>query len=87
MRTRALWAVVIPVVWLAGLENSGVVGIHFVIGSDLGLHGDVVASSDYRISLSPMTLPHQRARLVLWERLFRSTTILAGGAYHRVCVQ
>jgi 23S rRNA (pseudouridine1915-N3)-methyltransferase len=73
--------------WLARLEREGPPGLTFVIGSDLGLHGDVVASSDYRISLSPMTLPHQMARLVLWEQLFRSTTILAGGAYHRVCVQ
>jgi 23S rRNA (pseudouridine1915-N3)-methyltransferase len=73
--------------WLARFEDSGLPGLTFVVGSDLGLHGDVVAQANHRISLSPMTLPHQLARLVLWEQLFRSTSILAGGAYHRVCVQ
>jgi 23S rRNA (pseudouridine1915-N3)-methyltransferase len=36
-----------------------------------------------KLSLSPLTLPHQIARLVLWEQLFRATHILGGGAYHR----
>jgi 23S rRNA (pseudouridine1915-N3)-methyltransferase len=73
--------------WLARFEDDGVPGLTFVVGSDLGLHKVVVAEANHRLSLSAMTLPHQMARLVLWEQLFRCTSILAGGAYHRVCVQ
>lgn len=72
---------------LARLADGGVEGVLFVIGSDLGLHADVLARADERLSLSPMTLPHLLARLVLWEQLFRAANILGGGAYHRVGVQ
>ncbi len=73
--------------WLAGLENQGAEGVVFVIGSDLGLDSSVADSADERLSLSPMTLPHLLARLLVWEQLFRATHILGGGAYHRVSVQ
>ncbi len=73
--------------WLAGLEDAGVIGIDFVIGSDLGLDGSLLERAHERISLSPLTLPHQLARALLWEQLFRATSILGGGAYHRSCVQ
>jgi 23S rRNA (pseudouridine1915-N3)-methyltransferase len=72
---------------LEKLANGGVEGVLFVIGSDLGLHADLLEGADERLSLSPMTLPHLLARLVLWEQLFRATNILGGGAYHRVSVQ
>jgi 23S rRNA (pseudouridine1915-N3)-methyltransferase len=58
--------------------------LFFVVGSDLGLHPDLLDRADEKISLSPMTLPHLLARLLLWEQLFRATHILGGGAYHRV---
>lgn len=64
-------------------EERSTPGLDFVIGSDLGLDGDVVARAALKVSLSPMTLPHQLARLVLWEQLFRATHILGGGKYHR----
>jgi 23S rRNA (pseudouridine1915-N3)-methyltransferase len=70
--------------WLAGLQDQSVVGVFFVVGSDLGLHPHILDRADEKISLSPMTLPHLLARLVLWEQLFRATHILGGGAYHRV---
>ena len=72
---------------LAKLADRGVEGVLFAIGSDLGLHGDLLAGADEVLSLSPMTLPHLLARLLLWEQLFRSANILGGGAYHRVGVQ
>ena len=72
---------------LAKLADRGVEGVLFAIGSDLGLHGDLLAGADEVLSLSPMTLPHLLARLLLWEQLFRSANILGGGAYHRVSVQ
>lgn len=72
---------------LADLEGRGVGGAVFVVGSDLGLDGQLIANASVRISLSDMTLPHLLARLVLWEQLFRATTILGGGGYHRLVVQ
>jgi len=69
--------------WLGGLEDRGVVGILFAVGSDLGLAPELVDQADERLSLSSMTLPHLLARLVLWEQLYRATDILSGGAYHR----
>jgi 23S rRNA (pseudouridine1915-N3)-methyltransferase len=69
------------------LADRGVEGVLFAIGSDLGLHGDLLERADERLSLSPMTLPHLLARLLLWEQLFRAANLLGGGAYHRVSVQ
>ena len=70
--------------WLQKHADRGVEGVLFAIGSDLGLDQDFVARADEKLSLGPMTLPHLLARLLLWEQLFRATTILGGGAYHRV---
>jgi 23S rRNA (pseudouridine1915-N3)-methyltransferase len=73
--------------WLADNEARSVAGLDFVIGSDLGLDPSLRARADLVLSLSAMTLPHQLARLVLWEQLFRATHILGGGGYHRPKVQ
>lgn len=51
----------------------------FVIGGPLGLQLDAV---DHRFSLGPLTLPHQLARVVLLEQLYRGHKILAGEPYH-----
>ena len=72
---------------LGDFEARSTPGLDFVIGSDLGLDRDLVAAADWTLSLSPMTLPHQLARLLLWEQLFRATHILGGGGYHRSNVQ
>lgn len=73
--------------WLADLEARSTDGVLFAIGSDLGLDAGFLAAADDRLSLSPLTLPHLLARLLLWEQLYRATQILVGGAYHRVIVQ
>lgn len=72
---------------LGEMEQRSVPGTVFVVGSDLGLDGSLAAEATARLSLSDLTLPHLLARLVLWEQLFRATTILGGGAYHRDVVQ
>jgi 23S rRNA (pseudouridine1915-N3)-methyltransferase len=51
----------------------------FVIGGPLGL---ALEGVDHRFSLGPLTLPHQLARVVLLEQIFRGHKILAGETYH-----
>jgi 23S rRNA (pseudouridine1915-N3)-methyltransferase len=59
-------------------RQSGV-DLCFVIGGPFGLELDAV---DHRLSLGKITLPHQLARVVLLEQLYRSHKILAGEPYH-----
>ena len=63
--------------WLEGLRRDGS-DVCFVIGGPKGLELD----ADMRLSLGPMTLPHQLARVVLLEQLYRAHKILAREPYH-----
>lgn len=58
----------------------------FVIGSDLGLHPEVLERAQVRWSLTRLTLPHELARLLVMEQLYRALDLLAGGSYHRAKV-
>jgi len=51
----------------------------FVVGGPFGLELEDV---DHRLSFGPLTLPHQLARVVLLEQLYRAHKILAGEPYH-----
>jgi len=57
--------------------------IAFVIGGADGLDPAFIAAADFRWSLSPLTLPHEMARAVLAEQLYRASSIIAGHPYHR----
>jgi 23S rRNA (pseudouridine1915-N3)-methyltransferase len=54
----------------------------FVVGGPFGLADAVLERADERLSFGPPTLPHQLARVVLLEQLFRAHKILAGEPYH-----
>jgi 23S rRNA (pseudouridine1915-N3)-methyltransferase len=54
----------------------------FVVGGPFGLDESVRERADLLLSLGPITLPHQLARIVLLEQLFRAHKILAGEPYH-----
>ncbi|MDO8848103.1 MAG: 23S rRNA (pseudouridine(1915)-N(3))-methyltransferase RlmH [Coriobacteriia bacterium] len=69
--------------WLEALGTSGRSHVAFVVGGAAGLHPDVLARADERISLGPLTLPHQLARVVLLEQLYRAFRIIRGEPYHR----
>jgi len=58
-------------------------GTVFVIGGAHGLDPRVLARARRRLSLSPMTFPHDMARLVLAEQLYRAGTIARGEPYHK----
>ncbi len=59
-------------------RRQGGVDVCFVVGGPFGL--DIAA--DHRLSLGRLTLPHQLARVVLLEQLYRGHKILAGEPYH-----
>lgn len=68
---------------LDSLFTQGKSHIAFVIGGSLGLHPSVLQRADERMSMSRMTFPHQLARVMLLEQLFRAAKINAGERYHK----
>ena len=68
---------------IAELRLGGAGRIVFVIGGSLGLGKNVLARADEEMSMSPMTFPHQLARVMLLEQLYRAEKILAGERYHK----
>lgn len=57
--------------------------IEFIIGGSLGLHNSVLNVSDYKLSFSKMTFPHQLMRVVLLEQIYRSFRIINNEPYHK----
>ncbi|MDX1501120.1 MAG: 23S rRNA (pseudouridine(1915)-N(3))-methyltransferase RlmH [Thermoanaerobaculia bacterium] len=69
--------------WLEELLTRWPHPVAFLLGSDVGLSREVVTGARERLSLGRLTLPHNLARLVLYEQLYRCATIRAGMRYDR----
>lgn len=68
---------------VAARAGSGAGDIAFVIGSSHGLADSVKQAADCKLSMGRITLPHQLARLVLTEQIYRAFSINAGLKYHK----
>lgn len=68
--------------WVQGLREAAA-DVAFIIGGAYGLADDLSSRATARVSLSPFTLPHELARLVLAEQLYRAGTIVRGEPYHK----
>lgn len=62
---------------------SGKSNITFVIGGSLGIDDEILKLSDFRLSMSDLTFPHQLVRVILLEQIFRSYKILSNETYHK----
>lgn len=68
------------------IDTLGIQGessIAFVIGGSIGLGKEVLKRSDYALSFSKMTFPHQLMRVILLEQIYRSYRIINGEPYHK----
>ncbi|HEY0241917.1 MAG TPA: 23S rRNA (pseudouridine(1915)-N(3))-methyltransferase RlmH [Gemmatimonadaceae bacterium] len=64
-------------------ERDAARDVAFVIGGAYGLSDELLSRSSLKLSLAPWTLPHELARLVLAEQLYRAGSIVRGEPYHK----
>ena len=69
--------------WLERMTIDQPHGVTFVVGGDVGLDDSVRERADMLLALSAMTLPHQLARVVLLEQIYRACTLIRNIPYHK----
>ena len=65
------------------ISLSGKSSLCFIIGGSWGLSQQVKQRSDFKLSMSKMTFPHQMARVILCEQIYRAFEISSNGKYHK----
>jgi len=68
---------------MKGVIGNGKSNIVFFIGGSFGLSDECVSKADLILSMSDMTFPHQMARIILLEQIYRAFKINAGEVYHK----
>jgi len=69
--------------WIEKLTIDSPHGVNFVVGGDTGFDDSVRQRADKLLSLTPMTMPHQFARVVLLEQIYRACTLMRNIRYHK----
>jgi 23S rRNA (pseudouridine1915-N3)-methyltransferase len=77
------WSTAALTNYLLGRMNRGQRAIAFLIGGPDGLSSAAVAQAHVRLSLSPLTLPHRLARVILCEQIYRALSKIRGEPYDR----
>lgn len=68
---------------ISRISVDGKSTVNFVIGSSCGIAEEIKGMCHFRLSMSEMTFPHQLARVMLLEQIYRSFQINNGGKYHK----
>ncbi len=68
---------------IQGFMIEGKSDISFIIGSSTGLDQSITKSADYKFCLSKLTFPHQLARIILLEQIYRAYKIINNETYHK----
>jgi len=69
--------------WIEEMGLRGRSDITFIVGGAAGIGEELAKRVDMKLSLSPMTFPHQLARFILVEQIYRAFTIIKGEPYHK----
>ena len=81
-RSTALPARRANYVRLDRIAEGGARPVQFLVAGPSGVEKETVEACDYKLSLSPLTFPHELALVVLFEQLYRACTVVTGKTYH-----